>query len=203
MNKITARFAAASIALVMTGAALSGCSQDPQEKYDSAVEQLNDARESVDDAQAKLDDKKEELAELQDNLDEAQSNLADARSKVDEASQAVNKTVNDEVLFRTIQRELLDKKTFDKAAISVGVTNRVVTLTGNVPDEQTHKQAVKVARSQAGVEDVVDQLQVTDKKAKQQSSSQPQSGNASDQPAQPDASDDQSATSSGDDASQS
>ena len=178
MNKISARCAAVSLALVMAGAALSGCSQDPQEKYDSAVEQLKEARQSVDDAQEKINSKKEELKELQNNLDESQSNLAAARGKVDEASQAVNKTVNDEVLFRTIQRELLDKKQFDKAAISVGVTDRVVTLTGNVPDEKTHKKAVEAARSQAGVKNVVDQLQVVSDEDKQKAS-QPQSDNAS------------------------
>lgn len=177
MNKISARCAAVSLALVMAGAALSGCSQDPQEKYDSAVEQLKEARQSVDDAQEKINSKKEELKELQNNLDESQSNLAAARGKVDEASQAVNKTVNDEVLFRTIQRELLDKKQFDKAAISVGVTDRVVTLTGNVPDEKTHQKAVEAARSQAGVENVVDQLQVTSDQDKQKAS-QPQSDDA-------------------------
>lgn len=191
MNKISARCAAVSLAMVMAGTALSGCSQDPQEKYDSAVEQLKDARESVSDAQAKLKSKKDEIKELQNNLDESQSNLVNARGKVDEASQAVNKTVNDEVLFRTIQRELLDDGEFDKAAISVGVTKRVVTLTGNVPDEKTHKKAVEVARSQAGVEDVVDQLQVTGDQDKQKSSSQsqsqnePQSDQSDDQPASP------------------
>lgn len=189
MNKISARCAAVSLAMVMAGTALSGCSQDPQEKYDSAVEQLKDARESVSDAQAKLKSKKDEIKELQNNLDESQSNLVNARGKVDEASQAVNKTVNDEVLFRTIQRELLDDGEFDKAAISVGVTKRVVTLTGNVPDEKTHKKAVEVARSQAGVEDVVDQLQVTGDQDKQKSSSQsqnePRSDQSDDQPASP------------------
>ncbi|MES1923880.1 BON domain-containing protein [Salinisphaera sp. T31B1] len=185
MNKLTVRFAATSLALVIGATTLAGCSKDPQEKYDDAVEQLNEAREARNDAQDKLNSKKEELAELQSNLDEAESNLSDARNQVDQASQAVNKTVNDEVLFRTIQRELLDKKKFDQAAISVGVQDRVVTLTGNVPDEKTHKQALETARSQAGVKNVVDQLQVKDTDAEKKQKDQQQKQQQQQNPPQP------------------
>ena len=150
------------VAITLGLTTLAGCSETPQEKYDNAVEKLNDTRESRNEAQEKVASKKEELSELQANLNEAEAKLNDARKKVEAASRAVNKTVNDEVLFRTIQREVLDRDEFDEAAISVGVKNRVVTLTGNVPDEETRKRAVKLARSQAGVQDVNDELEVAD-----------------------------------------
>ena len=118
------------------------------------------------------------------NLNEAEAKLKEARNKVEAASQVVNKTVNDEVLFRTIQREVLDKKEFDKAAISVGVKNRVVTLTGNVPDEDTRKRAVKLAREQAGVKDVNDELQVGEDKTSAPSGQSEQSKQTG-QPEQP------------------
>lgn len=164
MINTSLRPAALLVALALGLATLSGCSETPQEKYDNAVEKLNESRESRNEAQEKVNDKKEELSELQANLNEAEAKLQEARKKVEAASQAVNKTVNDEVLFRTIQREVLDKKEFDKAAISVGVKNRVVTLTGNVPDDETRKRAIKLARSQAGVQDVIDELEVADGK---------------------------------------
>lgn len=160
MNNFSARPATLLVALILALATLAGCSETPQEKYDNAVEKLQQARDSRNDAQDKVDAKKEELQKSQDKLDDAESNLQEARKKVEVASGAVNKTVNDEVLFRSIQRDVLDKKDFDKSAISVGVKNRVVTLTGNVPDEDTRKRALKLAREQAGVEDVVDELEV-------------------------------------------
>ncbi|MES1929463.1 hypothetical protein SADO_09402 [Salinisphaera dokdonensis CL-ES53] len=162
MTTQSVRPAALLVAITLGLATLAGCSETPQEKYDNAVEKLNETRESRNDAQEKVASKKEELSELQANLNEAEAKLQEARKKVEAASQAVNKTVNDEVLFRTIQREVLDKKEFDKAAISVGVKNRVVTLTGNVPDDETRKRAIKLARSQAGVQDVIDELEVAD-----------------------------------------
>ena len=162
MTTQSVRPAALLVAITLGLATLAGCSETPQEKYDNAVEKLNETRESRNDAQEKVASKKEELSELQANLNEAEAKLQEARKKVEAASQAVNKTVNDEVLFRTIQREVLDKKEFDKAAISVGVKNRVVTLTGNVPDDETRKRALKLARSQAGVQDVIDELEVAD-----------------------------------------
>jgi len=148
------------VALLVGAATITACSPDPQEKYEQATEALKDAREARNQAQEKLNAKKEELAKLRSNLNESEAKLRKARKKVDDASQAVNKTVNDEVLFRSIQRELLDKKHFEDAAIAVGVKNRVVTLNGNVPDDKTRKRALEIARSQAGVERVVDRLEV-------------------------------------------
>ncbi|MES1950821.1 transport-associated protein [Salinisphaera sp. S4-8] len=166
MNNATFRFATVFTALVLSLSLLAGCSETPQEKYDNAVEQLKEARESRNEAQEALNDKKEELQELQANLNEAEAELKKARDKVAAASEAVNKTVNDQVLFRTIQRDVLNEKSFDKSAISVGVKDRVVTLTGVVPDEETRELALKKARSQAGVEDVIDELEIQDEDGK-------------------------------------
>ncbi|MES1931024.1 transport-associated protein [Salinisphaera shabanensis T35B1] len=166
MNNANIRFATVLTGLVLGLIVLAGCSETPQEKYDNAVEQLEEARESRNDAQEALNDKKEELQELQANLNESEAELKKARDKVAAASEAVNKTVNDQVLFRTIQRDVLNEKSFDKSAISVGVKDRVVTLTGVVPDEETRELALEKARSQAGVKDVVDELEIQDGEGK-------------------------------------
>mgnify|MGYP001245050936 CR=1 FL=1 len=149
-------------ALIAAATAITACSPDPQEQYEDATTNLEEAREARNEAQEALEAKKEELAELRSNLNEAEAELQAARQKVDEASQKVDKTVTDEVLFRKIQRELLDEDQFEEAAISVGVTDRVVTLGGNVPDEETRKAALESARSQPGVKDVVDSMEVRD-----------------------------------------
>ena len=139
----------------------AGCSQSPQEKYNDATNNLNDAKKARKQAQDNVADAREQVQDAQKKLSKAQDKLQQARQKVIAATQAVNKTVNDEVLFRTLQKKLLDNDKFSKSAISVGVDQRVVTLTGTVPDQDTRKQALQAVRSQPGVASVNDQLQVS------------------------------------------
>lgn len=173
----------AAMALALT--TLVGCSETPQEKYDKAVAELKKAREARKDALESVNEKKQELEELRAELNEAQAELANARNKVEAAAQAVDKTVTDEVLFRTIQHDVLDKKGFDKAAISVGVTNRVVTLTGHVPDAETHDRALKLAREQPGAKNVIDDLDVAGEEKRQSAPPADKAAKASDGAAPP------------------
>lgn len=161
---------------------VAGCSESPQEKYNDATSHLNDAKKARKQAQDKVADAREQVQDAQKNLKNAQNKLQQARQKVISATQAVNKTVNDQVLFRTLQKKLLDNDAFSKAAISVGVDKRVVTLTGTVPDEKTRQQAVQTVHNQPGVASVNDQLQVSNGNngAPQTDNSAGQNGNASD-----------------------
>lgn len=151
------------LSILLIGAAgLTACSESPQQKYDSATSHLQDAKKALSDAKQKVDSQQEEVDEAKKKLGELQKKVNAKRQKVVTATQAVDKTVNDEVLFRTLQKNLLDKDQFSDSAISVGVHNLVVTLSGVVPDQETHDQAIKVTRNQAGVADVRDQLQIGD-----------------------------------------
>lgn len=154
----------AIVCVLLSALAVAGCSESPQEKYNDATSKLQDAKKARQKAKDKVADAKEEVKDAKQGLDEAQDKLQEARQKVIAATQAVNKTVNDEVLFRTLQRSVLNKDEFAKSAISVGVNDRVVTLTGTVPDQKTHKKALQVVRDQAGVASVNDQLEVADGK---------------------------------------
>lgn len=152
--------AAAAGLILAVALATSGCSEDPQERYERAVEGLQQARAARAAAREEVRDKKAELARLQDKLDAAQRRLEQAREQLEKAAAQVDESVNDEVLFRSIQRDLLDKNKFGDAAIAVGVEGRVVTLTGTVPDQATRKMALDVARDHPGVEKVVDFLDI-------------------------------------------
>lgn len=143
-------------ALLLAG----GCSEDPQQRYERAAANLETAKQARAEAQRAVTEKKAELARLQEKLDAAERRLQLARERMAAASQKLERSVNDEVLFRSIQRAMLDEKRFAGAAIAVGVEDRVVTLTGTVPDEATRDMAVQVARGYAGVRDVVDFLDV-------------------------------------------
>lgn len=149
------------LASLMIGAAgLSACSESPQQKYDSATSHLNDAKDALSEAKHKVDEQQKDVDKAQKKLNELQEKVESKRKNVAEATQAVDKTVNDEVLFRTLQKNLLDKDKFSDSAISVAVNHLVVTLSGVVPDQKTHDRAIKVAKNQPGVADVRDQLQI-------------------------------------------
>lgn len=151
------------VCLVLTVLLAAGCSESPQEKYNDAMSKLNDAKKTRQQAQQKVSDARQTIQDDQKKLKEAQGKLDEANQKVATANHSVDKVVNDDVLFRTLQKKLLNDDQFSDAAISVGVNHRVVTLTGTVPDQDTRQQAAKVARSQAGVAHVNNQLQVPQK----------------------------------------
>lgn len=158
--------------IVVCAALLSACGDDAQKRYDRATDALQHAREQRDDAQQAVQKKQKELNKLQAKQDQAQQRLDEARKQLKAAEKSVNESVNDEVLFRTLQRKLLDDGNFGNSAIAVGVSDRVVTLTGSVPDQATHDKALKIANKQSGVKEVVDFLEIEGKK---QDKSKPES----------------------------
>ncbi len=151
---------------------VSACGDDAQQRYDRATEALKEAREQRSEAQNAVQEKENELKEYQDKLDEAEERLEEARQQLQAAEAKVNASVNDEVLFRTLQRKMLDEDKFGEAAIAVGVSDRVVTLTGTVPDQATRKDAIKTAENQSGVQEVVDFLEIENKPAEKKSPKQ-------------------------------
>lgn len=150
-----------SLTAVLAGVLLAaGCSEDPQQRYERAAANLEAAKQARAEAHEAVAQKKAELARLQEKLDVAEKRLQEARERMERASRTLDASVNDAVLFRSIQRAMLDPERFPGAAIAVGVQDRVVTLTGTVPDEATRRAAVELARAQPGVEEVVDFLEI-------------------------------------------
>ncbi len=163
--RMAARALYLPLGLLLTALVITGCSPTPEERYEEAIETLKETTEERNDLQERVDEQREELAEITEDLEDADDELAEVRQQVEQAARAVGEVANDEILFRTIQRELLDQSRFDEAAIAVGVDNRVVTLTGSVPDEDVREAALEVARSQPGVRNVVDSLTIEGEEA--------------------------------------
>lgn len=153
------RYALAA-ALVGLGAVAAGCSQSPQEQYDDSVNSLKDVRQDVSDAKDQVRDARENVQDAQQAYQDAQNQLASARQQLQESTSSVQKNASDQVLFRTLQRDVLKRDEFSDAAISVNVEQRVVTLTGKVADADTKNDAVKLVSQQPGVAHVIDKLQV-------------------------------------------
>lgn len=161
MKTVAARTLYPALGLLLV-VLVTACSQTPQEQYQEAVEALQEALAERGEAREQVQEVEEEIAELRESLADATEELAQARQQVNAATQALAETVNDQVLFRAIQSALLEQSRFDETAIAVGVDNRVVTLTGSVPDEETRKAALELAQSQAGVKRVVGMLEIAD-----------------------------------------
>jgi osmotically-inducible protein OsmY len=153
--------------LLIVAVAITGCSESPQDKYKDAIDNLKQAKQTRQDAQQTLQQKQQALANAKNDVKQAKSDLQSAKQKVAQAKQGINKTANDKVLFRTIQRKLVDDQNFSNSAISVSVNHRVATLTGTVPDQSTRKKALQTARTQPGIKHVVDSLKVIDQNNKQ------------------------------------
>ena len=156
----TVRLIFLSLVVTVAVGSITACSQSPQQKYEHADKELQQAQKNRAQVQKAVGEKEEDLAKSQRKLNEGEDNLQTAQQQVQQASQAVNKTVSDDLLFRTLQGKLVDKDNFDHSAISVAVHDRVVTLSGTVPDQETQQRALKIAHSQAGVEQVIDHLQI-------------------------------------------
>jgi len=78
----------------------------------------------------------------------------------------VDHSSTDEVLFRAIQKRLLEDGDLASVAIAAHVNNGLVTLSGNVPDAKIRDRAVLVARETPGVQRVETQIQVVAAKSK-------------------------------------
>lgn len=149
-----------AIALLMGSLLMVGCSKGPQQRYQAAVSALEQAREAQAQAADTVAARQQALAEQQQKLAAARTRLEQANDRLQQAEARIEQVVNDQVLFRAIQRELLRAERFSGAAIAVGVADRVVTLTGTVPDKASKQAALQAARSHPGVRSVNDQIEI-------------------------------------------
>lgn len=115
-----------------------------------------------------VDAASEEVERLRAELESAESRLQVARGAFDteqrrlaEAQERMRRfAVPDAVLFRNVQRDLLDSAALDDVAIAAEVSQGVVTLRGRVPDERTREAAVEIAEEIDGVISVDDRIEV-------------------------------------------
>lgn len=150
------------LALIMavTVGGLSGCEQDSQERYEDAVQELKQARKAHAESLKAVREKKQELEQTQDKLAQARERLSEAQARLQQAESRIQKRATDTVLFRAVQKKMLDEEAFPGAAIAVSVSRAQVTLTGTVPSEKMQEKAVRVAADHPGVVSVDNQLQV-------------------------------------------
>ncbi|WP_321856695.1 BON domain-containing protein [Burkholderia cenocepacia] len=85
------------------------------------------------------------------------------RAKLASQASAVGGQIRDATLASRVRAALVAERGLASGDIDVQVRDRVVELTGNVPDERQRATAIRVAHDVSGVNGVRDKLQIRQK----------------------------------------
>jgi osmotically-inducible protein OsmY len=140
---------------------LAGCGGDREEELAEASEALGDARGAVEQARQRVTEKQEKVERAQEELAEARDRLREAEARLIEAESEVDVSATDAVLFRTIQRKLLEDDALEGFAIQADVSQGVVTLSGQVEKEKQRERAEQIASATPGVARVQNEIELT------------------------------------------
>jgi osmotically-inducible protein OsmY len=150
---------AAVIAFALTA---QGCGEsDPIAEIAQANAAVVQARGAVDAAQEVVTERQTEVANAQTRLAEAQSDVRTAEQELARLEAAVDRDAVDTVLFREVQKRLLEDDALSNVAIAASVKNGVVSLSGNVDNERLRDRAVQVAGQPEGVERVESRIEIS------------------------------------------
>jgi osmotically-inducible protein OsmY len=147
--------------LAAAAAAVACGGSDPEAKLVKASEAANAARSEVEVARESVQQSEKEVQDAQQRLTEARAELREAQQKMAEREATVDRNATDAVLFRTIQKQLLDDRALQGVAISASVRSSVVTLTGTVPEQKISDRAIEIAGAAPGVARVENRIKVT------------------------------------------
>ena len=148
----------ASLATALVALACGG--SDPEVDLEQASQAVEEARVQVEQARETVEMRESEVKEAEDQLAEARSVLREAESEFAQREAVVNRSATDAVLFRAVQKRLLEDDDLSKVAIAARVSKGVVTLSGSVPNAKLRDQAVEIARATPGVGSVESRIEV-------------------------------------------
>jgi len=148
--------------------ALACGGSDPEEDLKAASAAVEEARAQVSADRESVQALEAEAAKVDKQLAEARAVLREAENELAQRESAVNRSATDSVLFRAVQKQLLEDDDLSNVAIAARVSKGVVTLSGSVPNAKLRDRALEVARATPGVGRVESQIEVqvsADKKA--------------------------------------
>lgn len=148
------------VAMVLAVLAAGACSEDPEQKLRSAGNDLDAAQKQAREAEQQLEAKQKRLDEARKQVGEDLQAAAHAEARVAAARAEVRLYATDAIVFREVQRRLLDDSKLVDNAVSVQVVEGVVTLTGNVSSAELRTRAGELAETSPGVVKVVNDVQV-------------------------------------------
>ena len=162
--RTTARVLTLATAVVVA----SSCGGDDQAaQLESATEELAEAQSEVEAARTTVEATLETAAVAEAELGEARQALIVSQERLANARALVGASASDAVLFRSIQRDLLEENSLDDFAIAAQVDRGVVTLAGTVASAETRERAADIARSTSGVASVNNRIEIEVSAAKE------------------------------------
>ena len=154
------RLTAFRVGLATALVALACGGGEPEVDLEQASQAAEEARVQVEQARETVQTRESEVKEAQERLAEARSALREAESEFAQREALVDRSATDAVLFRTVQKRLLEDGDLSEVAIAARVSKGVVTLSGSVPDAQLRDRAVEIARKTPGVGTVESRIEV-------------------------------------------
>jgi osmotically-inducible protein OsmY len=127
---------------------------------EAAARALAEARAEAASARARVDEMRERAERAQAELEEARGALREAEDRLASAEAAVDSTATDALLFRAVQKKLLEDEALAEVAVQAFVEKGVVTLMGRVSSDGMRERALSIARATAGVVQVQDRIVV-------------------------------------------
>ena len=153
LKAILASLAAALVALACGGS-------DPEVDLEQASQAVAETRAQVEKARETVQTREGEVKEAQGRLAEARSALREVESEFAQREAVVNRSATDAVLFRAVQKRLLEDEDLSEVAIAARVSKGVVTLSGSVPDAKLRDRALEIARTTPGAGNVESRIEV-------------------------------------------
>jgi len=131
-----------------------------EEKLRAATEALVTAETTATEARQAFDAREAELQRASAARDEAAATLREAERALGESKAAVGLHATDELLFRSVQKLLLEDSRLGDVAIRAEVSQGIVTLSGEAPTAELRDRALELAESVPGVSDVTSHIRV-------------------------------------------
>ena len=152
-------------ALLLAGLLAASCGGDDEEaRLEKLSQELGTLREAQPELRTRVAEREVTAKAAQDELAQARGALRESERRVAEIEKEVGAHATDPLLFRMIQKQLLDDDDLEEVAISARVEHGVVTLSGVVPEAELRERAVKLTESVPGVVSVQDRIQVAGEK---------------------------------------
>jgi osmotically-inducible protein OsmY len=154
------------VTAIAAAALLLGCGgSDPEVDLERASKAAEETRSAVEIAAERVKQREADVKQAQAKLEEARAALRQIKEELAKREAKVDRRATDEVLFRAVQKRLLEDRDLASVAIAAHVNNGLVTLSGNVPNTKVRDRATAVARETPGVQRVESQVQVVAAKA--------------------------------------
>ncbi len=161
-----ARFLSLMLAsTLLCGGLLVGCGNSEEEKIEALTKELGSLREGLSETRAEVAEREATAKTANDALAKTRGELRESETRIAAIEKELGTHATDPVLFRMVQKQLLDDDDLEDVAISARADHGVVTLSGVVDNEKLRDRAVKLAESVPGVVSVQDRIQVAGAKA--------------------------------------